>query len=236
MYTRYLIFFLKSHFPVSLSLCPAVCLTHKTNSAARETALANGFLMGCWVSCVSELMATTYPKHTNTLTSGIQTESFPLCLVSLKWLRNLTPLTTSCSSADWSHIWTLIPLRTHKTLCKERDTRQMLSNFITRHYSTHSHRWKWENALHCYNRVTNTKFRTELPVNPGARAKLHYLIHETIKRKIKRWEKVHFRGKLYQEMTIMSLEKHTTYKVYFALFHTMEVYSDLCCQTLKKAP
>lgn len=163
--------------------------------------------MGCWVSCVSKLMATTYPKHTNTLTRGIQTESFPLCLVSLKWLRNLTPLTTSCSSADWSHIWTLIPLRTHKTLCKARDTRQMLSNFITRHYSTHSHRWKWENALHCNNRVMNTKFRTELPVNPGARAKSRYVIHETIKR----MRKIYFRGQIYSEMTNIDSPSCTTF-------------------------
>lgn len=60
-------FHLSSSFSLSLGVC--VCLTHNTNSVAGETALANGFLMARWVSCVSELMATTYPKHTRTHTA-----------------------------------------------------------------------------------------------------------------------------------------------------------------------
>jgi len=49
----------------------------------------------------------------------------------------------------------------------------------------------------------NTEFSKELPANPGARGKSHYLIPRTTKRKIKCGGKIDFRGKIYLEMTII---------------------------------
>jgi len=49
----------------------------------------------------------------------------------------------------------------------------------------------------------NTEFWTQLPANPGARAKLHSLIPRTTKRKIKCGGKIDFRGIIYLEMTFI---------------------------------